>query len=167
MKDREKIRQIYEALPKLNCGLCGFANCGHFARAVAQGKASPFGCKQNPLSGYEMGGIIGMKVPSYRYGLQPLFASRPGGSPSPKVLRKEVRGLAQRVDGVLARIENLKTRGERMNIVILIENTVGRTHLLAEWGLGVLAGLDGLRVRPRNLATSSSGTMLAHVWRYN
>jgi Na+-translocating ferredoxin:NAD+ oxidoreductase RNF subunit RnfB len=110
LKDREKISQIYEALPKLNCGLCGFANCGHFARAVAQGKASPFGCKQNPLSGYKISEIIGMKVPAYHYGLQPVFASRPGGSPSPKVLRKEVRGLSRRVDGVLARIENLKTK---------------------------------------------------------
>jgi hypothetical protein len=24
----KKIRQIYEALPKLNYSLCGFANCG-------------------------------------------------------------------------------------------------------------------------------------------
>ena len=110
MEDKEKIRQIYEALPKLNCGLCGFANCGKFARAVIEGKASPFVCRQDPLSGYRISGIIGMKVPVYHYGLQPVFISRPGGSPSPKVLRKEVKGLARRVDGVLARIEILKTR---------------------------------------------------------
>ncbi|MGB5925822.1 MAG: hypothetical protein WBH01_06985 [Dehalococcoidia bacterium] len=28
MRHRKKIRPIYEALPKLNCGLCGSANCG-------------------------------------------------------------------------------------------------------------------------------------------
>jgi len=42
---RKKIRNIYEALPKLNCGLCGYGNCGQFARAVAEGRASPFGCQ--------------------------------------------------------------------------------------------------------------------------
>lgn len=113
MKDREKIRQIYEALPRLNCGLCGFANCGHFARAVVEGKASPFGCKQNPLSGYKISEITGMKVPAYPYGLRPVFTSKLGGSPAPKVLRKEVRGLARRVDDVLSRIENLKNRRGR------------------------------------------------------
>ena len=110
LKDREKIRQIYEILPKLNCGLCGFPNCGQFARAVAQGKASPFGCKQNPLSGYKISGIIGIKVPAYRYGLQPVFATGSGDSPSSQVLKEEVKGLAQRVDGILARIENLKNQ---------------------------------------------------------
>ena len=102
--------QIYEALPKLNCGLCGFANCGQFARAVVQGKAWPFGCKQNHPSGYKISGTIGMKPAGYRYGIQPVFASRPGGRPSAKVLRKEVEGLAQRLDSVPARTENLKTR---------------------------------------------------------
>ena len=28
LQQRRKIRQIYEALPKLNYSLCGFANCG-------------------------------------------------------------------------------------------------------------------------------------------
>ena len=55
-------------------------------------------------------GIMGIKVPAYRYGLQPGFAFRPGSSPSPKVFKEEVKGLSQKVDSVLARIENLKTR---------------------------------------------------------
>ena len=108
MKDREKIRQIYEALPKLNCGLCGFANCGHFARAVVEGKASPFGCKQNFLSGYKICEITGMQAPAYPYGLQPVFASKLGGNPAPQVLGKEVRELTRSVNDVLSRIENLK-----------------------------------------------------------
>jgi len=28
---KEKIRKIYEILPKLNCGFCGFGSCGQFA----------------------------------------------------------------------------------------------------------------------------------------
>ena len=113
MKDREKIRQIYEVLPKLNCGLCGFTNCGHFARAVVEGKASPFGCKQNPLSGCKISDIAGMKVPAYHYGLQPVFTSKLAGAPAPQVLRKEVRELTRSVNDVLSRIENLKSRRGR------------------------------------------------------
>ncbi len=33
-----------------------------------------------------------------------------------------------------------------MNIITLIENTAGRTRLLAEWGLSILVELDGLTV---------------------
>ena len=51
-----------------------------------------------------------MKVSAYGYGLQPGFAFRPVGSPSPKVFGEKVKGLSQKVDSVLARIENLKTR---------------------------------------------------------
>ena len=107
---KEKIRKIYEALPKLNCGLCGFSNCGQFARAVAEGRASPFGCKQDPWSGYRISEIIGAKVPAYSYGFQPTFAHRPGISSSTQVLREQVRTLSQSVDDILARIENLKAR---------------------------------------------------------
>ena len=45
---KEKIREIYEGLPKLDCGFCEFGSCGQFARAVAERRASPFGCRQNP-----------------------------------------------------------------------------------------------------------------------
>ena len=107
---KEKIGAIYEALPKLNCGFCGFGSCGQFARAVAEGKASPFGCRQNPWSGYRISEIIGARVPAYSYGYQPASVSRPGVSSSAKALRKEIQGLSQSVDDMLARIENLKAR---------------------------------------------------------
>ena len=107
---KEKIREIYEVLPKLNCGLCGYGNCGQFARAVAEGKASPFGCRQNLWSGYKISEIIGAQVPAYSYGYQPAFVSRPGVSPSAKALKEEVQGLSQSVDDILARIEKLKAR---------------------------------------------------------
>ena len=107
---KEKIREIYEVLPKLNCGFCGFGSCGQFARAVAEGRASPFGCRQNPWSGYKISEIIGAQVPAYSYGYQPAFVSRPGVSPSDKALKEEVQGLSQSVDDMLARIEKLKAR---------------------------------------------------------
>jgi len=88
--DKKKaIRKIYEALPKLNCGLCGYGNCGQFARAVAEGRASPFGCQQNPWVGYKISEIIGVKAPEigYRYEFyQPVFAQRPVSLPSPASL---------------------------------------------------------------------------------
>jgi len=107
---KENIKKIYESLPKRNCGLCGYDNCGQFAKAVAEKKASPFGCRQNPWLGYRLSEIIGVKVPAYGYGVQSAFYAKPGGAPSPEVIREEVRGLFQKVDNILARIEDLKAR---------------------------------------------------------
>ena len=107
---KEKIREIYEVLPKLNCGFCGFGTCGQFARAVVERRASPFGCRQNPWSGYKISEIIGVKVPTYSYGFQRPVVSRLGVSPSPQALREQVRGLSQSVDAILVRIKNLKAR---------------------------------------------------------
>jgi len=107
---KEKIKEIYEVLPKVNCGFCGFGSCGQFARAVVEARASPFGCRQNPWSGYRISEIMGMKVPAYSYGFQPAFTPALGVTPSPKALGEEVRGLSQSVDDILARIENLKAR---------------------------------------------------------
>ena len=108
MNKKEQIRQIYEVLPKLNCVFCGFENCGQFARAVAEGRASPFGCRQDTWSGYRISEIMGMKVPSF--GLQPAFSPRLGLTSSPEALREEAQGLSQRVGDILARIEKLKAR---------------------------------------------------------
>ena len=41
---KEKIRKIYEVLPKLDDRKCGYKTCGEFARAVAEGKAPCYGC---------------------------------------------------------------------------------------------------------------------------
>jgi hypothetical protein len=107
---KEDIKKIYELLPKRNCGLCGYDNCGQFAQAVTEKKASPFGCRQNPWLGYRLSEIMGVTMPAYSYGFQPVFHSKPGVVPSPKVLRKEVQGLFQKVDDILERIEVLKAR---------------------------------------------------------
>jgi hypothetical protein len=108
--NREKIRNIYEALPNLNCGFCGYGNCGEFARAVAEGRASPFGCQQNSWSGYRISQIIGAKVPAYNYQFQPAFVPKAGVRPWPKALREEIQGLSQRTDDILVRIEKLGQR---------------------------------------------------------
>jgi Na+-translocating ferredoxin:NAD+ oxidoreductase RNF subunit RnfB len=109
--NKEKIREIFEVLPKMNCGFCGFGSCGQFARAVAERRASPFGCKQNPWSGYRISEIIGAEVPAHGYGSQPAPFSHRESTPSPdtlKALREEVKGLSQAVDDTLARIDRLK-----------------------------------------------------------
>jgi len=113
---KDKIRQIYAALPKLNCGLCGYDNCGQFAVAVAEEKASPFGCRQNPWAGYNISEIVGLRVPVFGYQqrfYQPIFAPRSGPLPSLKSLRKEVEGLSKRIEDILNRIGNLGRRQER------------------------------------------------------
>jgi Na+-translocating ferredoxin:NAD+ oxidoreductase RNF subunit RnfB len=107
---KDKIRKIYEILPGLNCGSCGFGSCGQFARAAAEGRASPFGCRQNPGAGYKISEIIGAKVPAHSYRFQP--------SPSPPLkpesslqdLKEQVHTLSQSADVILGRLEKLKAR---------------------------------------------------------
>jgi len=70
-KDKDKIMEIIKVLPKLNCGECGFENCGKFAIAVADGRALPFGCRQDPSVGYELSKIIGVQVPEVA--AQPIY----------------------------------------------------------------------------------------------
>ena len=113
VNNKEKIREIYGILPKLNCGSCGFGTCGQFARAVAEGRASPFGCRRNPWSVYRISEIIGAKVPAYGYGFQLASVLAPGETRWPETLKdlaKDVKDLSRNVDDVLARIGNLETK---------------------------------------------------------
>ena len=103
--NKEKIRKIYELLPNLNCGFCGFGNCGQFARAVVEGRASPFDCKQNPSSGLQINEILGEKVPGYGEGAQP--APQTGVSPSTQGLKEELQALSRKTGDILARLEKL------------------------------------------------------------
>jgi hypothetical protein len=41
---KEKIKRIYDVLPKLDDRRCGYESCGQFARAVAEGRAPCYGC---------------------------------------------------------------------------------------------------------------------------
>ena len=108
---KEKIKKIYKVLPKLDDQRCGYKSCGEFARAVAEGKAPCYGCVSGgPEVAAKVCGIIGVKAPAsgYRYKIyQPVLAQRSRPPPSPASLRKEVGGLSQKVDDILARIEKL------------------------------------------------------------
>lgn len=107
---KDKIKQIYSTLPQLNCGLCGFDNCGQFARAVAEGRISPFGCRQEPWVGYRISEIVGMGAPIFgyhhRFG-RPIFAQRPESLAFIGSLGTEVEELSKRIQGILDRIDSL------------------------------------------------------------
>ena len=61
---KEKIREIYEVLPKLDDQQCGYKSCGEFARAVAEGKAPCYGCVSGgPQVAAKVCEIMGAKVP--------------------------------------------------------------------------------------------------------
>jgi hypothetical protein len=61
---KEKIREIYEVLPKLDDQRCGYKGCGEFARAVAEGKAPCYGCVSGgPEVATKVCEIMGAKVP--------------------------------------------------------------------------------------------------------
>jgi hypothetical protein len=111
MVDKDTIRQIYEALPQLNCGFCGFDNCGKFAKAVAEGRASPFGCRQDPWAGYRISEIMGMK--------EPAFGRRPRPHVSVGSLRSEISELSKRVEEILDRIDSLSKKRGKSNRVQL------------------------------------------------
>jgi len=58
-----KIEQIHEALPNLDCGACGFAGCGQYAKAVLEdpellGKCAPGG----PDTSSAIAGILNLQV---------------------------------------------------------------------------------------------------------
>ena len=111
--NKDKIKKIYELLPHINCGFCGYANCGQFAKAVSEGSASPFGCRQNPWVGYKISEITGVRIPvsgdqqrPYRSFVRP----RLGASSSLELLRKEVEESSKRIEGILNRIDKLGKR---------------------------------------------------------
>ena len=61
---KEKTREIYEVLPKLDDQRCGYKSCGKFARAVAKGKAACYGCVSGgPEVATKVCGIMRAKVP--------------------------------------------------------------------------------------------------------
>ena len=61
---KEKIKKIYEVLPKLDDQRCGYRTCGEFARAVAEGKAPCYGCVSGgPEVAAKVCEIMGVRVP--------------------------------------------------------------------------------------------------------
>ena len=107
---KDRIRRIYQALPQLNCGQCGYGSCGRFARAVAEGEASPFGCRQDPAVGYRIRQVLAGRTAPTPHGLPlPVSAQKPKPL-SPALLREELGGLSVRADDIIARIERLAER---------------------------------------------------------
>jgi len=73
---KEKIRKIYEVLPKLDDQRCGYKSCGEFARAVVEGKAPCYGCVSGgPEVAAKVCEIMGARVPEEAI---PHFGPSPG-----------------------------------------------------------------------------------------
>jgi hypothetical protein len=73
---KEKIREIYGVLPKLDDQRCGYKTCGEFARAVAEGKAPCYGCVSGgPEVAAKVCEIMGARVPEEA---TPQFGPSPG-----------------------------------------------------------------------------------------
>jgi hypothetical protein len=73
---KEKIREIYEVLPKLDDQQCGYKSCGEFARAIAEGKAPCYGCVSGgPEVAAKVCEIMGARVPEEA---SPHFGPSPG-----------------------------------------------------------------------------------------
>jgi Na+-translocating ferredoxin:NAD+ oxidoreductase RNF subunit RnfB len=122
---KDRIRKIYELLPHINCGFCGYGNCDQFAKAVAEGSASPFGCRQNPWIGYNISEIIGVRVPAFGYqqrSYQHFIGPRLEPVPSLESLQKEVGELSKRIEGILNRIDKL---GKRKSSTFSISQRTG------------------------------------------
>jgi hypothetical protein len=112
---KDKIKQVYDTLPQMNCGLCGFDNCGQFAKAAVEGRASPFGCRQDLWAGHRISEIMGIKIPpfGYPYGFGQLaFGRRPESLASIGSLSAEVKELSKRIEGILNRIDSLAGKKE-------------------------------------------------------
>ena len=72
---KDKTKKIYEVLPKLDDQRCGYKTCGQFARAVAEGKASCYGCVSGgPEVTAKVCEIMGARVPEEAV---PQFGQRP------------------------------------------------------------------------------------------
>lgn len=72
---KEKTKKMVKVLPGLNCGKCGFDNCGKFARAVAEERAPCYGCVSGgPLVANKACEIMGVRVPE----ITKIPASYPG-----------------------------------------------------------------------------------------
>lgn len=64
LSNKDKIRKIYEVLPKLDDRRCGYKTCGEFAKAIAEGKAPCYGCVTGgPEVAAKVCEIMGLELP--------------------------------------------------------------------------------------------------------
>lgn len=63
VKTDDTVERIQEFLPNINCGACGFAGCGEYAKAVVEKKAEPSLCKPGGVKTAEgIGAVLGIVV---------------------------------------------------------------------------------------------------------
>ncbi|MHC4544413.1 MAG: RnfABCDGE type electron transport complex subunit B [Planctomycetota bacterium] len=72
-----KIEQIHEALPNIDCGACGFAGCGQYAKAVSAnpellGNCAPGG----PETAEKIAGILNLQISSSGPSERPIIYCR-------------------------------------------------------------------------------------------
>lgn len=59
----DRVGKIVEVLPNANCGGCGYAGCGAYAKAVVEGNASPDLCSAGGSeAATKIGEILGVKI---------------------------------------------------------------------------------------------------------
>ncbi len=60
-----KIDEVYEALPHIDCGACGYAGCADFAAAVVRGEAPLDGCVPGgPETAHAVAAVMGQELKS-------------------------------------------------------------------------------------------------------
>ena len=63
VEEDEKVKQIRDTLPGINCGACGFKGCQDYAEAMASGKAAPNLCIPGAENvAKQLGEILGVEV---------------------------------------------------------------------------------------------------------
>ena len=114
----QRMREIIKVLPKFNCGLCGFGNCGSYARALVEGKALPNLCIGGYLVAQKICSITGTRMPlkpQRAYFVQPWMQYYGAGISvttmrEQRILQQRRRELAQQLDNLERRIEALATQ---------------------------------------------------------
>jgi Na+-translocating ferredoxin:NAD+ oxidoreductase RNF subunit RnfB len=105
----QKMREIVKVLPKLNCGFCGFGNCGNYAKALVEGEASPGLCIGGPLVAQRICDILGLKYPAMPQGVYSPWIQY-GREQELWLLQRRQRELAKQLDNLGRRVKALATR---------------------------------------------------------
>lgn len=112
----QRMREIIKVLPKFNCGLCGFGNCGNYARALVEGKAPPNLCIGGYLVAQKICSILGTRMPlmpQRAYFVQPwmqYYGIPVARTQERQILQQRTRELAQQLANLERRIEALATQ---------------------------------------------------------
>ena len=105
-----RVQEVYEVLPKLDCGLCGYRNCRRFAEAVVEGKAHLSGCRQDRFAARKIAAVLGSLARTQGADSEASVAGprMTRQRASAVSIRLEIGGLAKEADALLARIKALQ-----------------------------------------------------------